>query len=704
MSLLLDALRARKRKEEGPSIEPVEFNGPVINADEVLGRSDAVLTVEPALEPALENAAEYEGAVSQLESSTPVSSQLPDSVTLSQSGSGQSTTVFDAAKHDGNDKSVDIPLTDVDDNINRIDNGVTEFVTTPLKAETAVERDTAVSSPDELSIQFERERVVERVVEHQAGVDAGLSIHNNVSEQPGGQTGSTGPQTDQQGRHEVITEKSPGRRSGAAIKIARSMNPDPLFFVIIAFAFAGLFGSLYALVTQNDAFVSKEYTELKARQSALNELMADEQGNGRTRGERVDTAAEQLRAPAELYGQNHKGIAQPANVASKLAANEAGSDNSSEAFRTTPISAASTNFVNHSEDETDRVEAATSDVVNAPDNSPDYAPGNNLSDAPVTSPATVVTQVGIEDLAVLQAELSELRASLAAQNLKISEVLAENSELRKSRLKSTDQASSTLAATGKLEGDETDFSLEKNTAARNSQTTVHSGHSSQGSQVRDTGQSGIDTQNRSQGDTYGHAKGANSDDQATDFSSIIGKAFHAYSTANLGEAGALYAQALQLEPYNRDANLGVAAVAMKTGNYPVATLRYRHLLSLDPVDVVAFSALLNLAAVTRNPVMENEMILHSSQHRDYPALHAALGNYYSQTDRWVMASQSYAAAVGLSPDTADYLYNLAVTLDNLGDSQAAIDTYERALALSETGFYTFSVLDATARLRVLRGN
>ena len=166
----------------------------------------------------------------------------------------------------------------------------------------------------------------------------------------------------------------------------------------------------------------------------------------------------------------------------------------------------------------------------------------------------------------------------------------------------------------------------------------------------------------------------------------------------------MYAQALQLEPYNRDANLGVAAVAMKTGNYPVATLRYRHLLSLDPVDVVAFSALLNLAAVTRNPVMENEMILHSSQHRDYPALHAALGNYYSQTDRWVMASQSYAAAVGLSPDTADYLYNLAVTLDNLGDSQAAIDTYERALALSETGFYTFSVLDATARLRVLRGN
>ena len=49
-------------------------------------------------------------------------------------------------------------------------------------------------------------------------------------------------------------------------------------------------------------------------------------------------------------------------------------------------------------------------------------------------------------------------------------------------------------------------------------------------------------------------------------------------------------------------------------------------------------------------------------------------------------------------------YNLAVTLDNLGDSQAAIETYERALALSETGFYTFSVMDATARLRALRGN
>ena len=696
MSLLLDALRARKGKEEGSSIEPVEFNGPVINADEVLGRSDAVLAVEHSVEPSLDSTVEYARAVSQLESSTRGSSDLPDSVTLSKSVSSQSTTVSETANHGGNDKSAEIPFTDVDANsVYSIDSGDTEFSTTPKKAETTDERDTAASNPDELSIQFEGERVIK----HQAGVDAGVSIHNNVSDQPGVQMEPTGTQADQQVRHQVINETSPGRRSGAAIAIARSMNPDPLFFVIIAFAFAGLFGSLYALVTQNDAFVSQEYTDLKARQSALNELITNQKEKDRTYGERVDSAAEQLhtRSPAEHYSQNRKGIAQSANEASKLAANEAGSDDGNEALKTTPVSVSSLSV---GEEETDKVEAAESDVVHAPDN----APGNDLSDAPVPSPAPVVPKVGIEDLAVLQAELNELRASLAAQSLKISEVLAENSELRKSRLEAIDKASSMLAATGNLKGDEKDFSLEKNIAATNSQTAVHSGHSTQGSQVRDAGESRIETQNRSQGDTHGHAKGVNSDEQATDFSSIIGKAFHAYSTANLREADALYAQALQLEPYNRDANLGVAAVAMKTGNYPVATLRYRHLLSLDPVDVVAFSALLNLAAATRDPVMENEMILHSSQHRDAPALHAALGNYYSQTARWVMASQSYATAVGLSPDTADYLYNLAVTLDNLGDSQAAIETYERALALSETGFYTFSVMDATARLRALRGN
>ena len=750
MSLLLDALRARKAKEEGQSVEPVEFSGPVINADEVLGRSDAVPALEPAhepalknaLEPAVKNAVEYESAGSRLENSTPGSSDLPDSVALSQSVSGQFTTVSESAKHDGNDKSAEIPLTDIDDNsINSIDDGDTEFVTTSHNVETAVERDTTASSPDELSIQFERERIVK----HQGGVDTG------VSEPASGQTGSTGTQGTQadqqvrpQVRPQVAAETLPGRSSGAAIAIARSMNPDPLFFVIIAFAFAGLFGSLYALVTQNDAFVSKEYTELKARQSALNELMADQQGKDQARGEQADSVAEALLAPAsaEQYSQSHNGTAEASNEASTLAASEAGLDDGLEASGTTPVSASSANVANSSEDETDKVEAANSVVVRTPDNALDNAldnaPGNDLNSVSVPSPATAVTQVGIEDLAALQAELNELRASLAAQSLRISEVLAENSELRQSRLESIDQPSSTPVAAGNLEGDEsggpaakasavaydkasevtiaevadtgleTDLSMQKNivaTAATNSQNTTRPGLSPQGSHAQDKGQLHTHAQGRSQADTHGHAKGgANSDDQATDFSSIIGKAFHAYSIDNLSEAVALYTRALQLEPYNRDANLGVAAVAMKTGNYPVARVRYQQLLSLDPVDVVAFSALLNLAAATRDPVIENEMVQHSFQHRDSPALHAVLGNYYSQTARWVMASRSYAAAVGLSPDTADYLYNLAVTLDNLGDSQAAIETYERALALSETGFFTFSVMDATARLQVLQGS
>jgi len=127
-------------------------------------------------------------------------------------------------------------------------------------------------------------------------------------------------------------------------------------------------------------------------------------------------------------------------------------------------------------------------------------------------------------------------------------------------------------------------------------------------------------------------------------------------------------------------------------------------LSLNPGDVVAFSALLNLVATTRNSAIENEMIVHSMQHRNTPALHAALGNYYSLQARWHDASQSYAEAVTLSPETADYLYNLAVSLDNLGDSRAAMETYQRAISLSELGTFTFSVVDASARLQVLQAN
>ena len=94
--------------------------------------------------------------------------------------------------------------------------------------------------------------------------------------------------------------------------------------------------------------------------------------------------------------------------------------------------------------------------------------------------------------------------------------------------------------------------------------------------------------------------------------------------------------------------------------------------------------------------------MHTSQYRHVPALHAALGNHYSQMARWTEASRSYASAVGLAPETADYLYNLAVSLDNLGDIQAAVETYQRALSLSEVGSYTFIQVDATARLQTLQ--
>ena len=105
-----------------------------------------------------------------------------------------------------------------------------------------------------------------------------------------------------------------------------------------------------------------------------------------------------------------------------------------------------------------------------------------------------------------------------------------------------------------------------------------------------------------------------------DFPQLLGKAFHAYSTGDFNQAGALYRRALQLDPYNRDANLGVAAVAVKGGNYAVAVQRYRHLLSLNPDDALAFSSLLGLAGITRDSALENELVVHTSQSVSYTHL------------------------------------------------------------------------------------
>ena len=91
---------------------------------------------------------------------------------------------------------------------------------------------------------------------------------------------------------------------------------------------------------------------------------------------------------------------------------------------------------------------------------------------------------------------------------------------------------------------------------------------------------------------------------------------------------------------------------------------------------------------------------------DSPVLYFALGNLYAQQSRWSEAQQAYFRAYAGDPDNADFLFNLAVSLDHLHQNKLAAQYYQMALKTAETNAATrpvsFDRIQVRARIAELR--
>ncbi len=180
---------------------------------------------------------------------------------------------------------------------------------------------------------------------------------------------------------------------------------------------------------------------------------------------------------------------------------------------------------------------------------------------------------------------------------------------------------------------------------------------------------------------------------------LISKGFSAYNKQDYTSAQQWYDSALHLDPHNRDANLGVAAVASKQGNYRLAENRYRHLLSLNIDDLAAFSALLSFSTPANSTDVELRELI--DQRSSNPSeLYAVLGSYYSQQGLWSRASVVYLKSVALaSKKNPDHYYNLAVSLDNQSLYADAARYYHQALAIAAVSSFDRAMV--MARLETL---
>jgi tetratricopeptide (TPR) repeat protein len=181
----------------------------------------------------------------------------------------------------------------------------------------------------------------------------------------------------------------------------------------------------------------------------------------------------------------------------------------------------------------------------------------------------------------------------------------------------------------------------------------------------------------------------------------INDAYRAYQRGDLGRADHLYRAVLSQEPDQRDALLGLAALALRTGRTGDAARYYRRLIEINPRDGVAQAALAALPGDQEAGASESRIKLLMDEAPEAAHLHFSLGNLYARQGRWAEAQQAYFKAYSTAPHDPDYLFNLAVSLDRLGQSEAAIRFYRLALERAARLPVNFNVALVRSRLNAL---
>ncbi|MDP1754915.1 MAG: hypothetical protein Q8K80_05210, partial [Methylotenera sp.] len=180
-------------------------------------------------------------------------------------------------------------------------------------------------------------------------------------------------------------------------------------------------------------------------------------------------------------------------------------------------------------------------------------------------------------------------------------------------------------------------------------------------------------------------------------------AYQAFSRGEDASAQQQYRQVLQRDVRNVDALLGMAAIAQRQGRDADAAGWYQEVLGVEPRNTIAQSAVVRLQVNTDVVGSESRIKNLLAQQPESANLHAALGNLYAEQNQWASAQAAYFNASRFAPNSADYAFNLAISLDQLGKSSLALAQYQRALELlNSSGEPSPDRAQLEARINALR--
>jgi tetratricopeptide (TPR) repeat protein len=178
----------------------------------------------------------------------------------------------------------------------------------------------------------------------------------------------------------------------------------------------------------------------------------------------------------------------------------------------------------------------------------------------------------------------------------------------------------------------------------------------------------------------------------------IASGYAALRAGDLATAQRDYAAAVDAEPSNIDALLGLATVEARSARPEAAVVLYRRALEVDPRNATALAALATLAEPIRAESLEQRLVSELAQNPRSAALNFMLGNLYAGQALWAQAQASYFEAHRLDPGNPDILHNLAVSLDRMGQPKVAATYYRKALEAARVQATQFDAAAVTRRL------
>jgi len=184
----------------------------------------------------------------------------------------------------------------------------------------------------------------------------------------------------------------------------------------------------------------------------------------------------------------------------------------------------------------------------------------------------------------------------------------------------------------------------------------------------------------------------------------LDSAWLAYEAGRYGEAKRLYSDVLRIENNNRDARLGLGAIAVIEKDTQTAARIYQSLLELDPRDPIASAAIASLRSDASAVKQDEDYLLSMIEKNPQdPHLNFALGNVYAQQGRWKLAQQQYFNAWQQDVENADYVFNLAVSMDQLSKPEQALNFYRDSLSKASNKQVSFSREAVQKRIDELSG-